>query len=125
MVRYGRFRLTGDGDCFRTASLIENSRHPRDNSFVRYEPSPDANASIQDAPDVPVRRVQYGWLLDIYYVEFITDVAYLLNNVRVPYPLVRVKECKTNGLDAALPENPLVIYRRIQSPEVIHLDAIT
>ncbi|CUA71179.1 hypothetical protein RSOLAG22IIIB_09405 [Rhizoctonia solani] len=98
------------------------SRHSRDNSFVRYELLPDANASIQDAPDVPVRRVQYGRLLDIYYVEFITDVV---NDVRAPYLLARVKDCQTDGLDAALPENPLVIYQRIRSPEIIHLDAIT
>ncbi|CEL64041.1 hypothetical protein RSOLAG1IB_11025 [Rhizoctonia solani AG-1 IB] len=107
MVRYGRFRLTGDGDCFRTASLIENSRHSRDNLFVRYELLPDANASIGDAPDAPVRRVHYGQLLDIYYVEFITD---LVNDVRMPYLLARVQECQTNGLNAALPKNPLVIY---------------
>ncbi|CCO32597.1 hypothetical protein BN14_06660 [Rhizoctonia solani AG-1 IB] len=72
-----------------------------------YELLPDANASIGDAPDAPVRRVHYGQLLDIYYVEFITD---LVNDVRMPYLLARVQECQTNGLNAALPKNPLVIY---------------
>ncbi|CAE7159448.1 unnamed protein product [Rhizoctonia solani] len=60
-----------------------------------------------DAPDVPVRRVHCGKLLDIYYIEFITDVA---NDIYVPYLLARVKECQTGGLDTALPRNPLVVY---------------
>ncbi|EUC56942.1 transposase family Tnp2 protein [Rhizoctonia solani AG-3 Rhs1AP] len=74
MLGYGRFRLTGDGDRFRIAALIEDNRDARDNSFVRYELLPDANASLPDASDVMVRRVHYGQLLNIYYVEFITDV---------------------------------------------------
>jgi hypothetical protein len=35
LVSYGRFRLTGDGDRFRTAELVERHRDARDNSFVR------------------------------------------------------------------------------------------
>jgi hypothetical protein len=94
LVSYGRFRLAGDGDSFRTADLVDHHWDARDNSFVRvseihsiyiihiliivngyqYELLPDANISIQDALDVPVRRVYYGQLLNIYYVEFITDL---------------------------------------------------
>jgi hypothetical protein len=90
---------------------------------------------------VPVRRVHYGQLLSIYYVEFITDVgsvqfSYLhdshvhvliacRNDVREQFLLARVKECQTGGLDAALPENPLVVYKRTLTPDIIHLDAIT
>lgn len=35
MVRYGRFRLTGDGDRVRTADLIDRDSLARDNSFVK------------------------------------------------------------------------------------------
>lgn len=61
-------------------------------------------------------------------VCYIFDACILIsnrNNVRVPYLLARVKECQTDGLDAALPQNPLVIYRRTRTPDIIHLDAIT
>ncbi|KAG8697754.1 hypothetical protein FRC11_014863 [Ceratobasidium sp. 423] len=89
---------------------------------MRYEILPDANASLPDAPDVPVRRVYYGQLLNIYYIEFITDIE---NDVREPFLLARVRECQTGGLDAARPENPLVTYRRTSRPYIIHLDTIT
>jgi hypothetical protein len=39
LVRYGRFRLAGDGDKVRTASLIARDSSARDNSFVRVRPS--------------------------------------------------------------------------------------
>ncbi|KAG8709425.1 hypothetical protein FRC11_005568 [Ceratobasidium sp. 423] len=122
LVSYGCFHLTGDGDRFHTADLIAHNRDTRDNSFVRYEILPNANASLPDAPDVPVRQVYYGQLLDIFYIEFITNVE---NDVREPFLLARVRECRTGGLDAALLENPLVVYKRTSNLYIIHLDAIT
>ncbi|KAG8689561.1 hypothetical protein FRC11_001934 [Ceratobasidium sp. 423] len=123
LVRYGRFRLAGDGDHIRTAKSIEINPDARDNSFVRYDLLPDANASYEDLPEVQVRRTHYGQVLDIYYVEFIVD----LNDpedTREPYLLVRVKECVTGGLDATLRENPLVTYRQMESAEMIHIESI-
>jgi hypothetical protein len=35
LVRYGRFRIAGDGDRMRTASLIDHNAGARDNSFVK------------------------------------------------------------------------------------------
>jgi hypothetical protein len=35
VVRYGRFRMAGDGDRIRTAKLIAGDPSVRDNSFVR------------------------------------------------------------------------------------------
>jgi hypothetical protein len=35
LVRYGRFRLSDDGDRIRTAALIEGDPIARDNSYVR------------------------------------------------------------------------------------------
>ncbi|KAG8749984.1 hypothetical protein FRC11_010871, partial [Ceratobasidium sp. 423] len=119
---YGRFRLTGNGDRFHTAGLITRNQEARDNLFVRYEILPDTNASLPDAPDVPIWQVYYGQLLNIYYIEFITDIE---NDVHKPFLLARVRECQTGGLDVARPENPLVTYRQTSRPYIIHLDTIT
>jgi hypothetical protein len=35
-----------------------------------------------------------------------------------------VKECKTNGRDAALPENPFVTYTQLSTPDIVHADTI-
>jgi carbamate kinase len=35
LVRYGRFRMVGDGDTIRTADIIQRDPTARDNSFVR------------------------------------------------------------------------------------------
>jgi hypothetical protein len=35
IIRYGRFRMTGDGDRIRTAALIDNDPIARDNSYVK------------------------------------------------------------------------------------------
>jgi hypothetical protein len=35
LVRYGRFRITNDGDSFRTAILIDRDPLARDNSYVK------------------------------------------------------------------------------------------
>jgi hypothetical protein len=37
---------------------------------------------------------------------------------------VRIKECNTGGLDAALPETPLVTYNRLSSPDMVHIDTV-
>lgn len=34
-IRYGRFRLAGDGDSFRTADLVARDPIARDNSYVK------------------------------------------------------------------------------------------
>ncbi|KAG9083055.1 hypothetical protein FS749_006340 [Ceratobasidium sp. UAMH 11750] len=121
LVRYGRFRLTDDGDRIRTASSVERSPLARDNSFIRYDLLPDANARFRHRPDVPVRVTHYGRVLDAYYLEFIEDIE---NNTRRPFVLARVMECVTGGLDAALPENPYVVYNRMRSPSIIHIHTI-
>jgi hypothetical protein len=35
IIRYGRFRMTGDGDNVRTAALIDRDPIARDNSYVK------------------------------------------------------------------------------------------
>jgi hypothetical protein len=35
ITRYGRFRMTGDGDNMRTAALIDSDPIARDNSYVK------------------------------------------------------------------------------------------
>ncbi|KAG8700016.1 hypothetical protein FRC09_006226 [Ceratobasidium sp. 395] len=121
LVRYGRFRMTNDRDRIRTASSVERSALHRDNSFIRYDLNPDANARFRRRRDRPVRRTYYGRLLDIYYIEFIEDIE---NNTRRPYILARVMECQTGGRDAALPENPQVKYNRMGPPTIIHITTI-
>ncbi|KAG8737100.1 hypothetical protein FRC12_017271 [Ceratobasidium sp. 428] len=121
LVRHGRFRLTDDGDRVRTARLVERSENHRDNSFVRYDLNPDANARFRNRRDRPVRRTYYGRVLDVYYLKFIEDIE---NNTRRPYLLVRILECQTGGRDAALPENPQVKYDRIGPASIIHIDTI-
>ncbi|KAG8708108.1 hypothetical protein FRC11_006783, partial [Ceratobasidium sp. 423] len=71
---YGCFCLTGNGDHFCTAGLIMHNQEACNNSFMRYEILPNANASLPDAPNVPIQQVYYGQLLNIYYIEFITDI---------------------------------------------------
>ncbi|KAG8718595.1 hypothetical protein FRC08_004912, partial [Ceratobasidium sp. 394] len=58
---------------------------------------------------------------DLFYVEYVRNQA---TNDRVPYLLVRVQECNTGGLDAALPENPIVTYNRLAIPEIIEFGAV-
>ncbi|KAG9074820.1 hypothetical protein FRC06_010440 [Ceratobasidium sp. 370] len=118
LVRYGRLRIVAGGDRIRTASAVEANADPRDNSYIKYDLLPDRNAAYQNRADVPYRQALYGRLLDIFYVEFIDG------NVRRPYLLARVKECKTNGRDAALPENPLVSYTQLSTPDIIHANTI-
>jgi hypothetical protein len=38
--------------------------------------------------------------------------------------LVRVKECNARGLDAALPTSPVVLYSRMSSPDIIHIETV-
>jgi hypothetical protein len=35
-----------------------------------------------------------------------------------------VKECKTDGRDAALPQNPLVSYTQLSPPDIVHANTI-
>ncbi|KAG8731422.1 hypothetical protein FRC10_001761, partial [Ceratobasidium sp. 414] len=126
MVSYGRFRMADDGDRIRTAGVVDRAKLSeagvRDNSFIRFTVLPDANADDPNAPDVPFEEVNYSRLMNIYYVEFIEDLE---NNVQRPYLLVRVKTCRgTNGLDAALPENPSVTYRSLSTPDIFHIDTV-
>ncbi|KAG9091074.1 hypothetical protein FS749_000100 [Ceratobasidium sp. UAMH 11750] len=109
------------GDRVRVADLIEGDPIARDNSYIRYELLPDRNADDNAAPDEAMRVVYYGRIRDVFYVEYIRNRAI---NDRVPYLLVRVEECNTDGLDATLPENPIVTYNRLDTPEIIHLGAV-
>ncbi|KAG8717826.1 hypothetical protein FRC08_006555 [Ceratobasidium sp. 394] len=126
LTSYGRFRMINDGDRIRTASVVDRANMTdggaRDNSFVRFTVLPDANADDDTASDVPFEEVNYGRLINVYYVEFIEDLE---NNVRRPFLLARIKSCReTNGLDAALPENPLVTYRTLSTPDIFHINTI-
>ncbi|KAG8796667.1 hypothetical protein FRC12_010183 [Ceratobasidium sp. 428] len=121
LVQYGRFRLTDDGDQVCTARAVECSEQHRNNSYIRYDLNPDANAAFCRREDRPVRRTYYGRILDVYYIEFIKDIE---NNTRKPYILARVIECPTGGRDAALPQNPQVKYKRMGPPSMIHINTI-
>ncbi|KAG8735380.1 hypothetical protein FRC10_010677 [Ceratobasidium sp. 414] len=110
-----------DGDRICTASAVGTDPDFRDNSFVRYALLPDTNAAFRNRLDVPVRQTNYGQVLDIFYIEFLEDPE---NNIRRPYLLACVQGCETGGLDAALPENPLVMYCKLTSPYIIHIDTI-
>ncbi|QRV93624.1 Transposase family Tnp2 protein [Ceratobasidium sp. AG-Ba] len=125
IVSYGRFRMTDDGDRIRTASAVETTKRStgnvRDNSFVRFTVLPDLNAT-NNGDDTPYEQVNYGQLIGIYYFEFITD---LFTNARVPYLVGSIALCEgTNFLDAALPENPQVTYRKLTNPSIFHLSTI-
>ncbi|CAE7090773.1 unnamed protein product [Rhizoctonia solani] len=119
LVRYGRFRIVDDGDSFRTAILIDRDPLARDNSYVKYDLLPDRNTRFRNRLDDPMREVQYGRLLDIYYVEFMES-----QEKRIPYLLARVEECDTGGRDAARRGTPLVTYKRVFAPILVHIDTI-
>ncbi|KAB5591318.1 hypothetical protein CTheo_5234 [Ceratobasidium theobromae] len=119
IIRYGRFRIVPDGDRIRTASLIRNDRTARDNSFVRYQLLPDANAAFRNRPDVPRREVQYGKLLDLYYVVYVEH-----DGKRVPYILAHIEPCETHGLDATQPQTPVVSYNRMLPSHIVHIQTI-
>ncbi|QRV82626.1 Transposase family Tnp2 protein [Ceratobasidium sp. AG-Ba] len=125
IVSYGRFRMADDGDRIRTASSVQRTHDStgssRDNSFVRFTVLPDANASNNGSDD-PYEEVNYGQLIGIYYLEFITDFE---SNERDCYLVARIRLCKETGsLDAALPENPKVTYRTLSTPDIFHLMTI-
>ncbi|QRW02701.1 Transposase family tnp2 [Ceratobasidium sp. AG-Ba] len=122
IVRYGRLRLADDGDRIRTVGALRTDTDGRDNTYMRYELLPDRNARWRMREDRPYVQVNYGQLLDIYYLEFIEDLD---ENIRQPYLLARVRTCKTNGRDAALAENPSVTYTEITTPDIIHINTIT
>ncbi|KAG9088780.1 hypothetical protein FRC06_001852 [Ceratobasidium sp. 370] len=86
-----------------------------------YELLPDGNADRPNERDRAIRRIYYGRVHDIFYVEFIQDPA---TNTQIPYLLVRVKECNTHGLDATDPENPIVTYNRLDTPDIINLGTV-
>ncbi|CAE6431615.1 unnamed protein product, partial [Rhizoctonia solani] len=131
LMRYGRFRLAGDGDKIRTANIIDNDPLARDNSFVRYDLLPDRNTAFRNRPDRPFRQTHYGRVLDIYYVEFITQKPKeatenepAVPRITEPYLLVRIRECNTGGLDATDPLNRVVKYSQLNTPDIIHIDTI-
>ncbi|KAF8601428.1 hypothetical protein BDV93DRAFT_558507 [Ceratobasidium sp. AG-I] len=110
------------GDRVRVADLIQHDPEgARNNSFIRYELLPDANANRANQPDRAVCAVYYGRILDIFYVEYIINLE---TDERRPYLLARVEECNTLGLDAARPENPIVTYNQLNSADIIHLGAV-
>ncbi|KAG8728070.1 hypothetical protein FRC10_005363, partial [Ceratobasidium sp. 414] len=121
LVRHGRFRMASMGDRVHVANLVQASSIARDNSFIRYELLPDRNAHLRHERDQPIRVIHYGRVQDVFYVEYIRDPA---TNTRQPYLLARVQECNTQRLDAADPENPIVTYNRLDSPEIIHLGTV-
>ncbi|CUA78397.1 Transcription initiation factor TFIID subunit 5 [Rhizoctonia solani] len=116
LVRYGRFRMAGDGDIISTKKSVDARPMARDNSFVRYDLLPDRNTAFRNLPDVMYRQTYYGQVLDVYYVEFITQkprpgtrTEEQIPRIAEPYLLVRVRECETGGLDATKPENRVTL----------------
>ncbi|KAG8699638.1 hypothetical protein FRC08_005182, partial [Ceratobasidium sp. 394] len=106
--------------------LVERAKNsggtPRDNSFVRFTVLPDLNVDNLELSDVPIEEVNYGRVVNVYYVEFIHDPV---NNIRKPFLVVRIKSCKgTKSLDAALPENPLVTYSGLSTPDIFHITTV-
>ncbi|KAG9088790.1 hypothetical protein FRC06_001851 [Ceratobasidium sp. 370] len=121
LVRYGHFRLASIGDRVRVADLPEQDPIAHDNLYIQYELLPDRNADDDAASDVAMRVIYYSRIRDIFYVEYIRNQAI---NKQKQYLLIRVEECTTEGLDATLPENPIVPYNRLDTPEVINLGAV-
>ncbi|KAG9092714.1 hypothetical protein FS749_015494 [Ceratobasidium sp. UAMH 11750] len=122
LVRYGRFRVSNDGARIRTAKAVQSSTPARDNSFVRFDLLPDANAAFRRRPDRPVRMTYYGQLVDIYYLEYIKDFE---TNEREKYLLARIRTCMgTRGRDASLPENPIVKYSQLSTPDIHNIMTI-
>ncbi|KAG9075322.1 hypothetical protein FRC06_010152, partial [Ceratobasidium sp. 370] len=121
LVRYGHFHMTSMRDQVCAADLIRNDSIAHDNSFIRYELLPDANTNCPNERDQAVHRIYYGPARNIFYVKFIWDPV---SNIRVPYLLVCVKECNTRGLDASDPENLIVTYNRLDTPEIINLGTV-
>ncbi|CAE6417422.1 unnamed protein product, partial [Rhizoctonia solani] len=136
LVRHGSLRLADDGDRIRTAASIDMDRTgiARDNSYVKFDLLPDQNARFHYRPYLPVRRTQYGRLLDVYYVEFLekpgkkaTPNQPAVARKIKPYLLARVDECNTDGRDAADPRVDVLTYthpRRI-APDIIPVYAIS
>ncbi|KAG8732823.1 hypothetical protein FRC10_000579 [Ceratobasidium sp. 414] len=86
-----------------------------------YELLPDRNADLPNERDQPICVIHYGCVQDVFYVEWIQDLA---TNAQRPYLLVRVQECNTQGLDATWPENPIVMYNRLDTLEIINLGTV-
>ncbi|KAF8598986.1 hypothetical protein BDV93DRAFT_560760 [Ceratobasidium sp. AG-I] len=63
----------------------------------------------------------YGRVLDVFYVEFIEDLE---QNRQQPYLLVRIQECVTRGLDATLPESPVVKYSPMLTSDIINIGSV-
>ncbi|CUA71183.1 Dynein heavy chain, cytoplasmic [Rhizoctonia solani] len=116
-ISHGRIRLAGGGDNIRIADLITRDPAARDNSFIKYDLLPDANAAWRNRRDDPFRQTQYGRLLNIYYIQLREDDDSLTS-----YLLLRVESCNTRGLDATKPETPVVTYanREVSTPDIIN-----
>ncbi|GAB1527100.1 hypothetical protein RhiTH_010275 [Rhizoctonia solani] len=146
IVRYGRFCMADDGDRIQTSALIPaEDTIARDNSFVRYSLFPDANAAFHNRRDVPVQEVLYGQVHNIYFVIFVEPQKKKNNSgngkdkdkdkdkdgdfnerqqKRKPYLLAFIEPCDTGGLDATKPETPVVKYRRMLTPHMVHIHTI-
>ncbi|KAG8689710.1 hypothetical protein FRC09_012286 [Ceratobasidium sp. 395] len=115
LVSYGRFRFSGDGDKVRVAGAIAREPTSRDNSFVRYDLAVDIHTRNARDPEF-IRVPHYGQVVGIYYVEF----TFPGTEEKAGYILLRVKECNTQGLDAAKPEHGVVEYTTLSMPDVIN-----
>ncbi|KAG8706898.1 hypothetical protein FRC08_000806 [Ceratobasidium sp. 394] len=122
LIRYDQMCMT-NGDNIRTASIVDDSPMARDNSYIKFNLFSDANAAHCNWGEVLFREVRYGLLLDIFHLFLTED-----DGSRNRYLLARVQLFKTGGLDAALPENPVVTFNMTQSmrgsPIIIHAGAI-
>ncbi|KAG8717200.1 hypothetical protein FRC09_014634 [Ceratobasidium sp. 395] len=119
LISYGRFRQVPDGNRIRTAKLIANNALARDNSFVKYDLLPDRNARWRQRPYVPRRQCYYGQCVGIYFVRFTNDEGDITPNL-----LAAVRQCNTDGSDAARPETPVVTYDQLGPVNLIHVYTI-
>ncbi|QRV80941.1 Transposase family Tnp2 protein [Ceratobasidium sp. AG-Ba] len=117
LTRYGRVRIAGGGDCFRTAN---GDYLQRDNSFVRYVLFPDANARFTRQDDEPVQQIQYGQIQDIFYVELREHGE---PDIDRKFLLARILPCDIERLGDATEE--LVKYKRMKRFQtVVHLNTV-
>ncbi|KAF8700537.1 hypothetical protein RHS03_06647, partial [Rhizoctonia solani] len=147
IVRYGRFCMANNGDCIQTSALISaQDLIFCNNSFVRYSLWPNANVAFQRRNNVPFQEVHYGQIHNIYFVVF--EKPYLdgskseskeedreeldeakkelkeLQKQQKPFLLAFIEPCNTRGLDATNPNTPVVKYKDMLTPHMVHINTI-
>ncbi|KAF8692451.1 Transposase family tnp2, partial [Rhizoctonia solani] len=137
-----------NGDCIQTSALVSaQDTIFCNNSFVRYSLWPDANAAFQRCNNIPFQEVLYGQIHNIYFVvfkklyldgtkteseededgeELDEDTKELkeLQKQRKLFLLAFIEPCNTRGLDATKPNTPVVKYKDMLTPHMVHINTI-